>query len=384
MLLLLSLCSFAANVGGRYFDPLITMVGRDFAVTAGTAALLSSAFTLPFGLGQLLMGPLGDRFGKPRVFKVCFWLLAVSFFASAVAPTLPLLFASRVVAGLVAGGIIPLGLAMLGDAIAPAERQVAFARYSSATVLGALVGLPLAGTLAEAAGWRQALLVPAFVAVLAAAGTSIWLKPAPVPAGSAVASRQQTGYRAVLRNPAALVCFATAFAEGVFVFGPLPFIVDLLERQGLGGPREAGVAVAAMSLGFIIVSVFIRQVLRVLGWPNMFRSGGILAAVALAALPFSPVWWIHGTLLMVLGVGFFMIHNSLQGRIMELVPSARGSATALHYFSYFMGQAAGPVLFGLLLSRFDAGPSFAINAAGIAATGLLAASLLRVLIRRGE
>ena len=128
MLVLLSLCSFAANVGGRYLDPLFTLIARDFAVTAGTAALLSSAFTLPFGLGQLLMGPLGDRFGKPRVFKVCFWLLAASFFASAVAPTLPLLFASRLVAGLVAGGIIPLGLAMLGDAIAPAERQVAFAR----------------------------------------------------------------------------------------------------------------------------------------------------------------------------------------------------------------------------------------------------------------
>ena len=382
MLLLLSLCSFAANVGGRYFDPLITMVGRDFAVTAGTAALLSSAFTLPFGLGQLLMGPLGDRFGKPRVFKVCFWLLAASFFASAVAPTLPLLFASRLVAGLVAGGIIPVGLAMLGDAIAPAERQVAFARYSSATVLGALIGLPMAGALAEVAGWRPALLVPAFVSLLAAAGTAIWLKPAPVRAGST--SREQTGYRAVLRNPAALVCFATVFAEGLFVFGPLPFIVDLLERQGLGGPREAGVAVAAMSLGFIMISVFVRPLLRVLGWPNMFRSGGILAAVALAALPFSPVWWIHGALLMVLGVGFFMIHNSLQGRIMEVVPDARGSATALHYFSYFMGQAAGPVLFGVLLGRFDAGPSFAINAVGMAATGLLAANLLRGLIRRGE
>jgi predicted MFS family arabinose efflux permease len=342
---------------------------------------LSSAFTLPFGLGQLLMGPLGDRFGKPRVFKVCFWLLAASFFASAVAPTLPLLFASRLLAGLVAGGIIPLGLAMLGDAIAPSERQVAFARYSSATVLGALIGLPMAGALAEAAGWRQALLVPAFVAVLAAAGTSIWLKPAPV---LAEASREQTGYRAVLRNPAALVCFATVFAEGMFIYGPLPFIVDLLERQGLGGPREAGVAVAAMSLGFIMVSVFIRPVLRVFGWPNMFRSGGILAALALGALPLSPVWWIHGALLMVLGVGFFMIHNSLQGRIMELVPRARGSATALHYFSYFMGQAAGPILFGICLSRFGAGPSFAINAVGIAATGLLAASLLRGLIRRGE
>jgi predicted MFS family arabinose efflux permease len=375
VLVLLSLCSFAANVGGRYFDPLITAIARDFGVTAGTAALLSSAFTLPFGLGQLLLGPLGDRFGKPPVFKACFWLLAASFLAAALAPTLPLLFASRVVAGFAAGGVIPLGLAMLGDAFAPAERQVAFARYSSATVLGALLGLPLAGVLAEAIGWQQALLLPAFVAVVAAAGASLRLRAVPTVAPGPASG--PSGYRAVLKKPAALVCFATAFSEGMLLFGPLPFIVDLLERQGLGGPREAGFAVAAMSLGFIIVSVFVRPVLGLLGWWNMMRAGGIVAALALAMLPLSPVWWLHAFLLGLLGIGFFMMHNALQGRVMEVAPEARGAATALHYFSYFLGQAAGPVLFGLLLSRFDVAPSFLINAAGFAATGFIAASLLR-------
>jgi predicted MFS family arabinose efflux permease len=377
VLVLLSLCSFAANVGGRYFDPLITAIARDFGVSAGTAALLSSAFTLPFGLGQLLLGPLGDRFGKPRVFTACFWLLALSFLASALVETLPLLFASRVVAGFAAGGVIPLGLAMLGDAFAPAERQIAFARYSSATVLGALLGLPIAGALAEAVGWQQALLVPASIAVLAAAGASLRLKRARAAGGSGKASEAQAGYGAVLRNPAALVCFATAFCEGLLVFGPLPFIVYLLERQGIGGPREAGIAMAAMSLGFIVVAAFVRPLLGFLGWWNMMRVGGLLAALALAALPFSPVWWLHAGLLGVLGIGFFMIHNSLQGRIMEVAPEARGSATALHYFSYFMGQAAGPFLFGLLLGSVEAVPSFLVNAVGIAATGLLAAHLLR-------
>ena len=42
-----------------------------------------------------------------------------------------------------------------------------------------------------------------------------------------------------------------------------------------------------------------------------------------------------------------------------------------------MGQAAGPLLFGLLLAGFAVGPSFLINAVGIAATGFVAASLLR-------
>ena len=136
-----------------------------------------------------------------------------------------------------------------------------------------------------------------------------------------------------------------------------------------------------MSLGFIIGSLFIRPLLRRLGWPNMIRTGAVVSALALAGLPFSPIWWIHAALLMIVGIGFFMIHNSLQGRVMEVAPEARGSATALHYFSFFVGQAAGPFLFGLSLVVFGAGASFAICAIAFTATGLVASPLLRLLLR---
>lgn len=378
MLLLLALCSLAANLGGRYPDPLVTAIARDFSVSTQTVALLSSAFTLPFGLSQPFLGPLGDAVGKPAVFKVCFWLLALGLFASAVAESLSLLFAARILAGLAAGGVIPLGLAMLADATAPGERQVAFARFSSGAVVGQLIGLTAAGALGEVIGWRNALLVPAVTALAAALAATIRLPAAP-PASRRPFRLSGTiaSYRTVFRNPDAKVCYAVAFAEGVAVYGSLPFIVELLEGQRIGGPREAGIVGAGLGLGCVIVSIFVRPVVRSLGADNMMRWGGAIAGLALAGLAWSRFWWLHGFLFVWIGVGFFMIHNALQSRVMELAPEARGSATALHYFAFFMGQAAGPLIFGVCLGSIGSTASFLVNAALIGATGVVAVTLFR-------
>jgi hypothetical protein len=51
----------------------------------------------------------------------------------------------------------------------------------------------------------------------------------------------------------------------------------------------------------------------------------------------------------VLGFGFFLLHNSVQTEVTELAPSARASSFSLHAFSFFMGQALGPMVYGIAL-----------------------------------
>jgi predicted MFS family arabinose efflux permease len=378
VLLLLTFCSFGANMGGRYLDPLITSIARDFGAPVATVALLSSAFTLPFGLGQPILGPLGDTLGKVRVFKVCFCLLGLSMLASAFAPTLPLLFASRIAAGLAAGGIIPIGLALLGDVLPAGERQVAFARFSSGAIIAQIVGLTAAGALAALLGWRNALLLPALLAIVAAASTLIWLRdphaaaPGPLRIGHSLAR-----YRTVLQNPHAIICFVTVFVEGLAIYGSLPFVVQLLESDGRGGPKEAGFVTAGLGLGCVLMALVVRPVLLRLGIDNMMRIGGLIAGAGLALLALKATWWLQTGCFVMVGFGFFMIHNSLQNKVAELAPTARGSAVALHYFSFFMGQASAPVSFGAGLSRVGTAASFLIAAALIAVTGLAAVAALR-------
>src|SRR5215211_1650826 len=124
LLLVLSLCGFSGALATRLFDPLITSIAADFATPVSVVALLSSAFALPFGLSQPFLGPTGDAFGKAVVIRIAVSVLALCLMASTFAPDLKLLFVSRVLGGVAAGGIMPVCMALIGDKFSLAIRQV--------------------------------------------------------------------------------------------------------------------------------------------------------------------------------------------------------------------------------------------------------------------
>src|SRR5215203_5284057 len=167
LLLILSLCGFSGALATRLIDPLITSIAADFA-TSGVVVLLSSAFALPFGLSQPFLGPLGDSIGKTWVIKLATAVLALCLLASAFAPGLTVLFISRVLGGVAAGGIMPVCMALIGDSFPLAVRQVAIIRYIGATLVGQLVGVSLGGIAAEWIGWRGVLGCAAGLCMLAA------------------------------------------------------------------------------------------------------------------------------------------------------------------------------------------------------------------------
>jgi predicted MFS family arabinose efflux permease len=68
---------------------------------------------------------------------------------------------------------------------------------------------------------------------------------------------------------------------------------------------------------------------------------------------------------LLLGTGFYMIHNSIQTRVTEVAPEARGSAFALHASHFFVGQSLGPVLMGLAFATLSAAVTMAMAALGI-------------------
>ena len=91
------------------------MIAGDLVVDVNTAALLSSAFTLPYALVQPVLGTTADFFGKTRLMNLCLLVVAIAGLVSALATSFSLLVAMRIAAGLVAGGIFPVAMAMIGD-----------------------------------------------------------------------------------------------------------------------------------------------------------------------------------------------------------------------------------------------------------------------------
>ncbi|RKK01008.1 MFS transporter, partial [Pseudoroseomonas wenyumeiae] len=167
MVAVFGLCGFAASLATRALDPLMAELARDFSAPHGQVALLATAFALPYALVQPVLGPVGDALGKRRIVTLCAVLLALMLALCALAPGLSWLFAARVASGLAAGGIFPLTLALFGDSVPLAQRQVAISRVLGCSILGQLCGGILSGLVAEHIGWRGVMAICAAVAVLA-------------------------------------------------------------------------------------------------------------------------------------------------------------------------------------------------------------------------
>ena len=377
LLFILSLCGFSGALATRLLDPLITTIASDFATSVGVVAILSSAFALPFGLSQPFLGPTGDAFGKALVVKVAVASLALCLLASALAPDLTVLFITRVLGGIAAGGIMPVCMAMIGDSFPLAVRQVAMSRYIGATLIGQIVGVSVGGMIAEWIGWRGVFGCAAVLTALAA-GAAMILLPKPNGQRAAPPSMAQAvdRYRMVLSNPRSFVCFSIVFLEGLAIYGIMPFIGELLRSRGAGGLREAGFVIGGLGIGGLLYAFVVPLILRFAKRPAMMAAGSSIAAVALATIGLDVSWATQMASMVGLGFGFFLLHNSVQTEVTELAPSARASAFSLHAFSFFMGQAIGPIAYGAALPMFEATASCAGGAVILAVTGVAASKLL--------
>lgn len=377
MLFVFILCGLASALTNRSVDTLITSIARDFSIPVATAALMSSIFAFPYALGQPVLGPLGDFYGKTRILVACLWVLAISVVGSVLAPTFELVLAFRLVGGVAAGGIMPVTMAMMGDRYPPAQRQLAIGRFLIAGLSGMVFGSTLAGLMAVTWGWRSYLWVAALICFVAAICTTIALRQtnaAAKPVAHIRLSDARRSYAQVFSNPKAVLCFATVFLEGLSFYGVTPYIAELMETAKLGTAREAGFVLGSFGIGGILYSLTLPMVLRTLRRRSMMTWGGLLGSAGLWGLMFALSWPVAALLFGVSGYGFFLLHNSIQAEVAELAAEARSSAFALHSCAFFAGAAVGPILVGLGLHAI--GPQvLLINIVVFAATGITASRL---------
>jgi predicted MFS family arabinose efflux permease len=376
LILILAVCGFASTFASRSVEPLIGVIARDLRSDPQTTALIATAFTLPYAFIQPILGPIGDALGKERVVKVCLGALTAALFASAFTNDLVTLSALRVAAGAAAGGIVPSALALIGDRVAMARRQVAISRFMVAIILGQLAGSSIAGFLANLIGWRGVFVLSAGLALAACLASVFGFGPpvrTPRPLDARAALLR---YRAIIRNPRARALFALVFVEALIFFGIGPFIAPVLEARGDGGPFEAGLVLASLAIGGLAYSVLIAWMLRHWGIGLMLPIAGALSAAAFVTIGWAGAWQIDALAMMVLGFSFYVLHTSFQTQVTELAPEARASAVALHAFSFFVGQALGVAAIGVAIGAIGWGWTLIVCALVAIALGVTAAVVI--------
>ena len=366
----LSLSAFASGISLRVTDAMLPRLAQEFNVSIGGAALVITVFSVAYGLSQLFFGPTGDRFGKYLVISWACVACSVTSLLCALAPGYGALLVARTLAGATAAAIIPLAMAWIGDVIAYDQRQPVLARFLIGQIMGLSTGVMVGGYAAQHLDWRTpffgvaVLFVAVSVALFAVNRQLPPLARLVRRADGSTWKRMLSEFSQVLAVPWARVVLATVFLEGAFLYGAFAFIVSHLHLVYGVALSTAGMVVMLFGFGGLLFALGVAALVRSLGEVGLSRWGGVLVAVAYLMIAFAPVWWLAIPASFIAGLGFYMLHNTLQINATQMAPERRGAAVSAFASCFFMGQSVGVALCGLLLGRIGSSATIACCAIG--------------------
>ncbi len=376
VVILASLTAFAPLSIDMYL-PAFPMIAEKFGVTVARVELSLAAFFIGLALGQLVYGPMTDRFGRKPPLYIGLVVYIAASLGCAFAPTVEALIAWRFFQALGACGGIVIARAMVRDLFSHAESARVFSLLllvmGVAPILAPLAG----GYVAVYFGWPAIFGVVALIAAACLAAVALLL---PETKGTSPEVRLRdafTVYRQIITDRS-FIGFALAggFAQaGMFAYitgSPFVFI-ELFgvapENYGwIFGANAGGLIAFSQLNGRLVQSSHPTKILRTV----LVFTAGAGVALAAAAL-FKPVF-----LLIVVPVFFFVASlgmvspNSSAGALAEQGAVA-GSASAL----------LGTLQFGLaaiastVVSHFGNGTALPMSGT-IAVCGILALMMSRL------
>jgi DHA1 family bicyclomycin/chloramphenicol resistance-like MFS transporter len=370
--------------------PSLPGMARDLKATVPEVQLTLSLFLAGLALGQLVYGPLSDRFGRRPVLLAGVVLYFIASLACVVAPSMTVLVVARFIQALGACAGPVLCRAVVRDVHGREGSARVLSYMAAAMALAPALGPIVGGFLEVAFGWRAnfvALAIYGFAGLVAAA--AILPETNATPDTEAVNPlRILATYLGLMRQRVFLgyvLCAAFAYSTIFSFISGSPFV--LVDMVGLA-PDAYGFCFAAVVVGYIVGAVASGRLTRKLGIDRLIAVGGAVASsagVVLLIVGWSGVAWhgVSGAIAIVLpqavvmaGAGLVM-SNAFAGAIGPF-PRQAGAASALSGFL----QMSVAALAGLAVGHFFDGTARAMTAA-IALAGLLIPLTYRLLVRAG-
>ncbi len=367
-LLLLFILTFLVSVDVRILAPVLPSISQSLGSSPGTVGLAMTTYSLAYGAGQLFYGPLSDRLGRIAVVRAAGVGFSICTILSALSVTPWQFILLRLLAGALAGAVIPLTLVYIGDTVEYDRRQVMLGRFAVITSTALAFSASIGGMISHFISWRWMLLGYAVVAFLPL-GFMWRLEVKRAGAGEACADR----FGDLLRNPYALFVYGGVFLEGFLQWGGLTYLgAFATQRFGLD-QFMVGMLIALFGIGMMAGGLLMDRLRRLFSENLLALAGGILMGASFLVLILRLPPPVFAVAMFVMGLGYVCLHTTLQLRGTDISATARGKAFSLFAFSLFLGLSTGSAAFGQLVDagRYDA--LFVIAGAGLAAVGLATA-----------
>ncbi|MEC5404631.1 MFS transporter [Paraburkholderia sp. MPAMCS5] len=365
---------------------------QEFALTHVERGWLGSAMFWSYGLLQMPMGWLLDRYGVKWPYSICFLLWCLAAAATGLVTTLSALILVRLLIGVAEAVVVPATYRYLADHFDETRKGTALGIYSIGGKMGPALGAPIAAWLIAAGSWKTMFIITGLAGL-------VWLLPwqlllnndFPSRAELAVAKRRAASVPLgnLLSSPVVWGGLITNFCYSYFAFYCMTWMpAYLVEQRGLT-LRQSGLYTFFSFAGIAIVAAFA-------GWAAdrliarghdavVVRKSSIVAGfiggttVLIGAFTRSPQMALFWNVVSLSLLGLVTANNLALVKLTLIPRQAVGLNTGLQQVATSLAGGVSASLSGWLL---HVGHSYMLPMAAIFVFLLLGASSTVVLLRR--
>lgn len=333
-------------------QPILPVLSQDFGISPAESSLSLSVSTGLLALGLMFTGPLSDAIGRKPVMVVALLLAAICTLICAFMTSWQGILLMRALIGLSLSGVAAVGMTYLSEEIHPSFVAFSMGLYISGNSIGGMSGRLVTGVLTDFFSWRVSLAVIGLFAL--AAACMFWrILPA------------STHFRASSLRPRTLLInfrlhwhdkgLPLLFAEGFLLMGSFVTMFNYIGYRLLSDPYHLSQAIVGLLSVVYLTGSYSSP--KAGAMTSRFGRGPVLLASTLIMLIGLLITALAPVAVIFLGMmlftaGFFAAHSVASSWIGRRARRAKGQASSLYLFCYYVGSSVAGTLGGVFWHSF--------------------------------
>lgn len=335
MLAILSALMSFASISTDLYLPALPAMAESLHADTGSVELTISGYLIGFSIGQLLWGPIGDRYGRRLPITLGLLLFIVGSAGCAMSDSVPMMIGWRMVQAVGACANVVLSRAMVRDLYVGHQAARMLSVLMTAMAIAPLIGPSVGGLILHVASWHAIFWALVGVGMLTLWALTILPETLPPERRNYQSITSAfLGYGQLLQQPRLL---AYAGVGGCFYGGMFAYVagtpVAYISHHHVS-PQYYGLLFALGIVGIMVANQLNSRLVRRFGIDSLIRLGAILATVAGAVAAFNAwhdwggLWGLVAPLFFFASATGFIVANAIVGAL-DNYPERAGSVSAL-------------------------------------------------------
>lgn len=333
-------------------QPILPVLSQDFGISPAESSLSLSVSTGLLAIGLMFTGPLSDAVGRKSVMVVALLLAAICTLICAFMTSWQGILLMRALIGLSLSGVAAVGMTYLSEEIHPSFVAFSMGLYISGNSIGGMSGRLVTGVLTDFFSWRVSLAV---IGLFALAAACMFWRILP----------ESKHFRASSLRPRTLLInfrlhwhdkgLPLLFAEGFLLMGSFVTMFNYIGYRLLADPYHLSQAIVGLLSVVYLTGSYSSP--KAGAMTSRFGRGPVLLASTLIMLigilitALAPVAVIFIGM-MLFTAGFFAAHSVASSWIGRRARRAKGQASSLYLFCYYVGSSVAGTLGGVFWHSF--------------------------------